>query len=129
MSLSHVITKRVATGSRTLEKVVTKTAGGGSSLSESIPDSSTDLEVALTADVSQIKSVWMMATGGNITVETNDGSSPDDTIALVDGEPQMWNDDDIGSLFLTADVTALFVTNSSGAAVTLDVEILIDPTA
>ena len=128
MALTHTITRRVAAGSRTLEKVTTKTAGAGPSLSESIPDSSTDLQIPFSVDVSQVKSCWIQATGGNLTVKTNSSSTPADTLALVDGVPQLWVEGDLATFFLTTDVTDLFVTNSSGAASTLDIEILYDPT-
>ena len=128
MPLSHVITRRIA-ASRTLEKVITKTGGATASLSESIPDSSTDLQIPFVIDVSEVESIYLVATGGDLLVETNDGSSPDDSLSLVDGVPQLWTSGDLATSFLTTDVTDLFVTNSSGGAVTLDLELLYDPTA
>lgn len=97
-------------------------------ISESIPDASVDLPIpGFSLDVSANTFLFMLATGGDITVETNDGAAPDDTIALVNGIPKIYQGD--GSNFITTDVTTgLFVTNASGAAVTLRVISLSDAT-
>lgn len=128
MSITHTITKKVVVGSNTYQSVITRTAGAGVEISESIPDSSTDLEVACALDISQLKSIWIKATGGALTIETNDGTTPTDTLSLVDGEAIAWEEGDESSLFLSGDVTALFVTNASGASVLLELIALLDPT-
>ena len=130
MALTHSVTQKISAGSRTLQVVRDFTGSGSSSINESIPDSASDLEVDFALDVSQAVSVWMCATGGAITVETNSAAPGDDTISLADGVPQLFLSTAVGGLsgLFSADVTALFVSNSSGGAVTLDVEALFDAT-
>lgn len=93
-----------------------------------IPDSSTNKAVAIGGiDVSQAVSVWMHSTQ-DITLETNDGTTPDDTIALAANVPLLWC---TGAPFtnpLTTDVTALYATNSSGAEATLNIRVVQDGT-
>lgn len=127
MSLTHTILERLTVGGQTTDKTQAKSAGGGTSLSESIPDSSTDLQVAFDLDVSTVKSFYM-ASDQDVTVETNSGSTPDDTINLVANVPYIWHDQSYHNFLLGTDVTDLFVTNSSGSAATLQVEALFDPT-
>lgn len=104
-----------------------RTGGAKQSINETIADSSTDAEVAFTLDVSQCKSFFMVS-DRTVTVETNDGSTPPDTIVLTAGEPYYWCDGMQSAFKLATDVTALFVTNSSGGDATLVIEALYDPT-
>jgi hypothetical protein len=104
-------------------------AGEEHNVSESIPDASTDLEVAWDADVSAMKFFVMWAEGGTILVETNSGSVPDDSFSLIDEQPIIWNSNQLGVNPVTTDVTTnLFVTNASGGAVTLQIRMLQDAT-
>ncbi len=107
--------------------------GGRVSLVEPIPDGSTDLEVALELDVSQVKCFALRSTQ-DIVVETNDGSSAANTFTLEANVPyifpqisgQSWTDTEDGAV--STDITAIFVTNSSGSAATLNVDVIYDPT-
>lgn len=97
-------------------------------LSEVIGASETDVAVALSVDVSAAAFVYLKATGGDLTVETNDGDAPDDTISLVDGVPVIFVKDKLGSNPFSADVTGgLFVTSGADGG-TLDVQVLEDAT-
>ncbi len=129
MPISHVITKQLVRGADAFSAVVTKTAGASQSIAESVPDGATGQPIAMTLDVSQVVSIWVMATGGDLTLKTNSSSTPDDTLTLTDGVPHLWSNDDVEAVFLTADVTALYATNASGSTVALSVEVLLDPTA
>lgn len=87
----------------------------------------TDLEVNCNIDVSQIKAIGMLA-DGNLTVETNSGSSPGNTINLVANMPLIWTHNYYFSNPLTVDVTKLYLTNAGNAAVTFKLVVLEDPT-
>ena len=106
-----------------------QSAGERHVVSESIPDSSTDLSVNWTADVSEIKSLLIVSDYA-ITVETNSGASPANTITLVAGEPVIWTAGMPGAPAcpLTTDVTGLFITNASGSAALLTIKMIQDPT-
>jgi len=104
----------------------TQTAGAENNLSESVTDG-TDQLVAFVADVSQMKSFIVWSAGGNMTVETNNGTTPGNTLTLVDGVEQVWiTGMPTAANPLTVDVTALYITNTGTA--TLNIRSLIDPT-
>jgi len=130
MAITHTITQKVTTGAGTKQSTRDIIGTGQTSINESIPDSTTDLEVAFVVDVSQALSIWMSATGGNLTVCTNVVSPGTDSIALADGKPQLFTTDTCGGFatLFTVDVTKLFIQNASGAASILDIEYLYDPT-
>ena len=94
-----------------------------------VPDSTTDDEVNCAIDYSQVKFLLILVDGA-LTIETNDGSSPDDTINLGgdNEELYLWTEEDIDTLKITADVTKLYLTNSSGATVNFRLVCLQDPT-
>ena len=127
MSYTHTQKSSFTGSGRVVDKNVVITSGGESGLSESIPDSSTDLLVDFVLDVSAAVSVFISSDQA-ITVKTNSSSTPDDTIVLSANVPYMWNSNDTGTLVFGTDITALYVTNSSGSAALLDMEALFDPT-
>lgn len=101
--------------------------GGLSPRQVSIPDSSTDLLVNFACDVSQLQLIYMKS-DQDITIETNDGTTPDDTINLKAGKPYVWYTGSYFTNLLTTDVTALYVTNSSGSTATLEIDGIEDST-
>ena len=104
----------------------TQTAGGEANIDEAVTDGAEQL-VAYELDISQAKMFMMWSQGGNMTVKTNSDTVPDDTISLVDGETLTWTTDEPNlTIPLTADVTALYVTNTGTA--TLKIRCLYDPT-
>lgn len=129
MAITHKISVRINYNQTAVTWDASQTTGAESNMSESIPDASTDLQVTWEADVSEMKSLLMLASGGNITVETNSGSTPTDTISLTDGVPVLWVSGNNVANPLTADVTTdIYVTNSSGSDVTLTILSATDPT-
>lgn len=80
----------------------------------SIPDSTTDQEHVYAMDVSQVKKFWIVSSQ-DITIESNDGTTPDDTLPLKAGIPYEW---DAVSNYHTfkfgTDVGHLHFTNASG---------------
>lgn len=97
-----------------------------SELQEDIPIG-VDTPLAFTLDVSAVKSFVAMSTV-DVTVETNDGTTPGSTLALKAGVPYVWNSDSYDTFKLTVDVTSLFVTNGGAAAGILYIRALTDPT-
>lgn len=106
----------------------TETGGQLVTIDEDIADSETDLLVALVLDVSQIQALFITSDQA-ITLETNDGAVPVDTITLAADGCVIWTAADGESLNpLQTDVTALYVTNASGETATLRCRFLVDPT-
>lgn len=125
---AHTIRTSVDIGGQQISSSKTYSSEGQSGVSVSVPDESTDLQVVFAIDFSQVKSIIIQADGGDLTLETNSGSAADDTLALVDGSPYIWNEDSLDTLLITADVTALYLTNASGATVTFSIDVIYDST-
>lgn len=127
MSFTHTQQRSITVSGRTITKSNDFTGSRIESLDENVADSATDDELAFNLDVSACKSFWIVS-DQDVTVETNDGSTPDDTLNLLANKPYMWNEDSYDSFLLGTDVTALFVTNSSGASARIQAEALTDAT-
>jgi len=111
-----------------LSKEVSVSGGLSIDLSEEIAGEVTDSEVVLGIDFSALQFI-ALESDQDLTLETNSGSAPDDTISLKANNPLIWEAD--ASYFanpLTADVTSLFVTNAGSTAANLRILALVDPT-
>lgn len=131
MSYTHSISENVTyTAGQSVTRIVqtfSQTAGAEANVSESFTDA-TDALVDFTLDVSQLKSLVMYSEGGDITVETNDGTTPGDTINLVSGQYTVYSaasGSGTSNPFST-DVTSLYITNTGTAS--LVIRALYDPT-
>lgn len=92
-----------------------------------IDSGQTDKEVAFALDVSQCV-VFEIASDYAMTVETNSGSSPGNTLALAANVPYRFCTGWYVAFKLTVDVTKLFLTNASGSTATLKIRALYDST-
>jgi hypothetical protein len=81
---------------------------------ESITNGSTNVEYILAIDYSQIQLISIHANYA-MTVKTNSSGSPTDTVTLVAGKAQIYKASDGSGCPITADVTKIYVTNSSGS--------------
>ncbi|MFG0247840.1 MAG: hypothetical protein ACF8OB_03050 [Phycisphaeraceae bacterium JB051] len=103
-------------------------AEGEQTVEVAVPDSSTDKQIDIVIDVSELKSLYIVS-DQDVTIETNDGSAPDDTIALKAGIPLMW--ESVSGYFsnpFSTDITGLYITNSSGSDATVTIRVLEDVT-
>lgn len=82
----------------------------------SVANGQTDKELAVGGvSASQLVAVWL-ASDRDVTLETNDGTTPDDTIALAANVPYLWQPDEPDACLITADIAnAIYATNASGA--------------
>ena len=127
MTVSATITNSWRSGGTIRSGTITRTAGLLNRYAETIPGESTDLEIACVIDVSELEGLYIKCDRA-LTIETNDGTTADDTITLAAGEPLVWASGNNVVCPLTADVTSIFVTLAAGADATLEMEILVDPT-
>jgi len=127
MALTHTVETKVVTAARTVLGSKTYSGDAESKLEVAIADSVTDQQVNVAIDVTAVKSI-LMTSDQDLTVETNDGTTPTDTINLIAGVPYLWTTDQYFTNLLTADVTALYLTNSSGATANFDMECVYDST-
>ncbi len=132
MSLTHTITKTfISNDGVSFSASVASSGGLEVNVDETIAGSSTDLAVAFACDVSQLKSLFILATAA-MTIETNSGSASDNTITLAANVPFSWTNQDgldlrdTGETAITTDIASLFVTSSAGGS--LKIRALVDPT-
>ena len=115
---------------------------GGNSLSSTITDApdtetvinidvaanQTNQHVDFTCDNSQIITLVLLSTGGDLTVTTNNSGSPVATISLKNGIPLIWHNTGgyssvANSPFGSTDVTQLYLTNTTATNFKLSVGI------
>jgi len=87
------------------------------------PDQEFDLDFPFAA----LRSFFALSTQ-DVTIETNDGASPDDTITLQAGVPFWWAASSGQANPFTADVDTIFVTNAGDNVATLNIRVLYDAT-
>jgi len=121
------VLEQISGQGRTVSKSNTYTGSGSISIEETVADAQTDFEINVDIDVSAIKAIYINSTQ-DVTLETNSGSSPADTISLTANKPYVWTADSYFSNLLTTDVTSMFFTNASGGQATISVEVVYDTT-
>ena len=126
MSKSHVYQPSVTIpGGSITASQKTYSADGHTQLDLAVPANQTNMLVALVIDVSQLKSI-VIKSSVDMTLEFNNSTTGVPTINLKAGVPYIWNTDSYDSLLLSADVTALYVTNTTAG--TLELSAIVDPT-
>ena len=108
----------------TYSKTFSLTGSSWSTVQESL-SIGTDTAVNIAIDVSTVKFFRIHSTTA-ATIQTNDGTSPDNSISLLAGVAYDWHTTSYDPFLLTADVTVLYVTNA--AETVLTVEVLQDAT-
>lgn len=97
-------------------------------VNQAVPDSSSDLELSVDLDVSQIVSL-ILSSDVDLQIETNaDDASGGDTLNIAAGSPYVWTTDSLDELLLTQDVTAMFLTTGSVGDGVFNMVALLDPT-
>lgn len=76
---------------------------------------------------SHCKSFWLRS-DQPLTIKTNSSSAPADTFTLAAKTPIEWALGDSGAVPLTADITALYITNASGHVAAYRLRFLVDST-
>lgn len=127
MSISHKKTWTHEVGNNTISYQRSFSADQEINTEISVPDSSTDLQVVMGVDISEIKSAFVVS-DQDVTIETNDGTTPADTFAMNANRPLDWDDESPVSNPFSADITGLYITNASGSAATVRVRIVLDAT-
>jgi len=125
---THNLKMSVSGSGVTREQTIANTQGGVALIDgETVSTGETDYEINFDLDVSACKSFYLES-DQDVTFETNDGSTPDNTIALKADTPYVWHTDAYDSFLLDTDVTSVFITNASGATATIYCVALFDAT-
>lgn len=112
-AFTHTVSTAWSNGSKSISKTVSLDGDTETNLDVIVPDGTTDQAETVSIDVSELLSVFIVS-NVDVTLETNDGTTPDDTIPLKAGIPYLWQSGGYFTNLLTADVTAFYFTNASG---------------
>lgn len=110
-----------------MTKTITGTGSLEINLSESVSNGQTDFQINVAIDVSAVKTFYLVSDQA-VTVETNNGTTPTNTISLTANDPYVWWTNSYDTFKLTGDVTALFITNASGSTANIELRAIVDAT-
>lgn len=127
MANSGIFASSITGIAATVAKSTTINSTGVIAVDESIPDASTNLQIALAFDKDELD-YFAMVSDKNITVKTNSSSSPANTFTLTAEVMSSWMPGMIFANPFSADVTTIFVTNASGSAARLQIRVMVDVT-
>lgn len=124
---SNVLTEKFVFGDITIGSAYTVTNGLLIGMDVSVAGASTDLQHFIAIDVSAVK-LFVALCDRDITLETNSGGSPANTLSLTAAVPYVWRTGKADSFKLTTDVTSIFATLAAGDPARLQIQALVDPT-
>lgn len=128
MAIANRTTISWTDGGNSATGTITDTPDSETVINMDIAANQTDFLIDFTCDVSQMKTLILLSTGGALTVKTNSSGAPAATISLVDGVPLIWHFEGgypavANSPFTATDVTKLYVTNTTATNFKLSVGI------
>lgn len=124
--IQHSLTLSWSRNGEQISQTVVIEADGETNRNITVPANQTDLAVNLDVDVSAMKSLYIHSDKA-LTIQTNDGTTPDDTITVAANSPVIWYTGCGWDSPLSADVTGtIYVTNTDAAL--LKIRILTDST-
>ena len=130
MAATHILVSNWSKGGDSLSTSNSYSGTGEVAITdETVADSVTDQEIVISIDVSALTAIYISSTR-DMTLETNNAGTPVDTIALKANVPYVWSTDlnSYNVNKLATDVTALFLTNASGASATFNLRGVYDAT-
>jgi len=128
MSITHVHSPSWSQGNSSLSGRREVSGDSEINIEVSVPATTTDMQVDVVVDVSDVKSLFMKAATQDVLVQANDGTSPDFAITLKADQGEGWHDEMSTACPLTDDLTALYLTNSGASAAQVSIRILVDAT-
>lgn len=93
----------------------------------SIPDATTDQQVDIAFNDARLKSIWI-SSSQTITVKTNSAGTPQETFTIEPGHPLLWTEKMPIANPFAGNVTAMFVSNASGAQADVEIRVGHDST-
>lgn len=119
MAIKHQVQTVVTDGALRITSLAEQDVSGSAMIEESIANPSTNQLVSVMIVASQIKSFFLWS-DQDLTVKTNNSSTPQETFNLKANKPLVWLTG-MPNTPISGNVTALYVTNASGATATLKV--------
>ena len=111
MSITYTLTEKAASGAGgSVSAQHTEVGASEYTADQTFPAASSDATLTAAFNYANVQAVYILA-DQNCTLETNSGSSPDNTFSLIAGRPLVWSRSaGYTSNPFTANVTGLFVT-------------------
>lgn len=103
-----------------INATVTKNVSGNVSIEETVANATTNGLIACAFPATGLK-MFAICSDRDVTVKTNSSGSPQETWNLKANQPFWWCENNPGSAPVAGAITALYVTNNSGADATLKV--------
>lgn len=128
MSFTHRIGTTYNAGDGQIAGVVATVTGDSEvGFDGSIAGSGTDVEVDVAVLAAQIKALCLYSDQA-LTIETNSGSAPTETVTLTAHIPKVWKTGDVAACPFLSNVTKLYLTNGSATAANVKIRFLLDST-
>jgi hypothetical protein len=126
MSFTFRVTKTVTEGSSQVTNLNTITAQTSVKMAEVVADTVLNKMLSLAVVLTELKVFTMQATV-DMTVYTNDAGTgaPQETFVLLAGQPVIF-ETGVDTAIFAGDLTALYVSNTSGASGQLNVMVGVD---
>lgn len=125
MSTEHKVTRTTSIQGRSITQTIDVTGEVSHSLSFAVADATVDELVEIAFDAAKLKSI-IIKTDQAVTLETNDGTTPQETISLSAAMALQWVSGEPGTIPFSGDITAFYFTNSSGETANIEIEALYD---
>ncbi len=130
MSVSHDIVIVRKNGATAVSRTLTVEAGQAIRIDEDVPIGASDLPFTLAFPYAKLKYIWILS-DQNLELEFTNAAAGTPTINTVAGKPFVWEqtyNTNLPNPFANTNVTALYVTNGSGAITNLKIDGIVDPT-
>lgn len=114
--MTFTVSVNVGGQTRTYRKTATATDPVNTNAGPiTVPNGASNQQISLAGvDISQCKGVFI-ASDQDVLVEFNSNTGTGGAINLESNIPYMWQVGDVNALVISADITAVYVTNASGA--------------
>lgn len=127
--ISHTLTLSWSRNGESISQTVTPTAEGERNYNVTVNAATTDKQVEMPIDVSEVKSLYIHS-DQNITIEYNDNAGAQGTLTVTANKPIIWY---VGcgyaiTAVLAVDVTNFYITNAGASAANVKIRILEDTT-
>jgi hypothetical protein len=127
VDIGHTLTLSWSRSGESISQSVTVEAAGEHNCNVTVPAATTDKRADIAIDVSEMKSLYIHS-DQNVVIETNNATTPANTLIIAANKPLIWF---IGCGLtnpLTADVTAIFITNAGTSPANVRIRVLEDAT-
>ena len=125
MATEHKVTRTTSIQGRAVTQTITVSGEVSHSLSFAIVTATVDELIEIAFAVAKLKSI-IIKTDQDVMLETNDGTTPQETINLTAAMALQWVSGEEGAIPFSGDITAFYFSNSSGETANIEIEALYD---